>query len=143
MFLGILLLVFYTVSLFKGGSFKEFFSEAKKFENVKEEDFANDSEMVETSIKFVIKALGILLVLIALAFGQLFFFIGAFSVDFLIFPTLIMLVWYVGGFIYKLVSKKSKEKSKNVDMTKTNPKQQISRVIYIVYILFILALIII
>lgn len=145
-FIGLVLLVIYLVGFIKGGWFKQSFVEAKGFQ--KKFDSGDWGEMSEEdklkdSIKFASKALGMLAFSILASILVIVFLIGALSVDVLLLPTVVILAYYVYGFVRIFVSKKKREKDQAKDMTITHPKDQVKRGVMLLYILYILVLLIV
>ena len=143
MFMGLVLLVWFITAFLNKGNFKSFLESSKEFEGLSKEDFEKDEKLEEKSIVFAIKAIGIFSLSVVLIIVQVAFLISAFSVDFLILPTLLML----GVFIYKLVrlstSKEYREKQKAKGESEKLSSAQLRRGINIASILYILVLIII
>ena len=145
-FIGLVLLIIYLVGFIKGGWFKEYFVGFNAFEKKVASDewrLISEEEQLKDSIKFASKALGMLAFSIVASILVLVFFIGALSIDVLLFPTLIMLAYYIYGIVHIFVSKKKREKNQAKDMTVTHTKDQVKRGVMLLYILYILVLLIV
>lgn len=141
MFLGIFLLMVYTVSLIKGSLFKGFLKKihSKDYSKV---DEGNTEELVEVwkdagkSCLYIIVVLVIFLLLCI-------FTVKALAVDIFIYPTLVVMTLIIGNVVIGL-SKASKAKGEEAEKKeyKVSFKNQLHKVLYIAYIIYILVLII-
>ena len=138
-FMGLVLLVWFITAFLNKGNFKRFLENAKEFESITNDDLEKDKKLREKTIMYVIKCIGVLILTYLLLVIQIMFLIGAFSVDFLILPTLLML----GSIVYKIIrfstSEAYREKSK-IESKKLFTKQFIRgiKIVYIIYILILL-----
>lgn len=145
-FIGLVLLVIYLVGFIKGGWLKESFVEAEGFQKkveLNEWGVASEEDKLKESIKFFLKALGMLSFSIFASILVIVFLIGALSVDVLLFPTILILAYTVYGYVRIFVSKKKREDNKKKDMTVTHPKDQVKRGVMLLYVLYILVLLIV
>ncbi|MFJ7982345.1 hypothetical protein ACIQ1D_18965 [Lysinibacillus xylanilyticus] len=140
-FLGLVLITVYTISLLKGGMFTEILKESNEVQKMDIE--SNSEEVIIKASSVFFKLIASMIFSLVIAFFYVCFIIGALSVDIILIPTILMIILFFGNIVYNSVSKKAKEKRKNKDLTKTSIMGQFMRVVYILYFIYILVLIII
>lgn len=140
-FIGIYLLVTYSISLLSGGIFKEFYKELNEFTR-KEESGELKADM-ETWGKEIRKALVMMFIMIfhsIVVLVMLFIFlIKAIYIDVLVFPTVLIMSYFIGNIILTISSKKYRERKKKQDGSVTTFKGQLVRATIVVYVLYILS----
>lgn len=141
-FLGLVLLVMYTVAFINGGIGKTIFKEVKELEDAERTGYLSEEDKLKKALKISVKVIGLMLYSIVGVLFYTIFLIGALSVDVFLIPTLIMIFVAVYIWVRNFTSKKQKEKIKKKDMTVTHTSDQWERAFYILYVLYILVLLI-
>lgn len=139
-FIGIYLLVTYSISLLSGGIFKEFYKELNEF--ARKDESGELKEDMEAWGKEIRKAIAMMLIMtfhaVVVLVMLFIFLIKAIYIDALVFPTVLIMSYLVGNIILIITNKKYREKRKKKDATVTTFRGQLFRATIVVYVLYIL-----
>jgi len=134
----IFFLTFYLIALVKGGFGREIAIEMAKEEIKKQKEGADN---YQPNKELLIKAIVCFVPLIALAFVQFLYYCFSLNSDPFLFPTLIMLLYFVFGFVYGIAKSKKKADltvERNAEkhlknLQKRSLKQTLSSLLYVTY----------
>lgn len=129
--LGVFLFMIHVYYWFNNPSDSQFIKDLKTKYNTKE-DF--DKLESEELFKVVVKALSLLIIMLAFLIGYVFFLAIALGIDILLYPTVIMILWFVAGIG---VSSKQAKKNKSKDIEPKKPNQFIRNIKYIITLTYI------